>query len=257
MTRAMTRSHLPRSNLLRALADLALIKAQAPPGGVADKLGQWIDFGAAITLSAVHSAGPARAQGAAAPADGAARAAISAAFARQRLALENSIKAACSGTASKSAVTLPVPRPGASMKEASAYEPYRRHYGAQQRAMELSVRALRATLRDQVAKAAPRLGPLVELDAALDAVLGERESKALATLPSLLERRFAQLLAAHRQALSAEQQDEAPALWLKPGAWLTCFGHELETVLLAELNLRLLPTLGLIEAMNNENLRPT
>ncbi len=257
MTRALARTRLPSSSLIRTLADLTVLAADEPRAAVAEKLGQWIDFGAAITLSAVHSASPTLSQAAATRVDSAARVLIAEEFARQRLGLENSIKAACSSTAAKSRMTLPVPQPGVSMKEASAYEPYRRHCSALQRDMELSTRSLRARLRERIAKASPRLRPLVELDAALDAILGERESKLLATLPSLLERRFAQLLKAHRHRLLAAEQEDAPALWMKPGAWLARFCDELQTVLLAELDLRLLPTLGLIEALNNENTKHT
>jgi hypothetical protein len=154
-------------------------------------------------------------------------------------------------------MALPIPKPDATLEEACAYEPYRRHCCALQRDMELSVCSLRARLRDQVAKAAPRLTQLVELDAALDAILCERESKLLQTLPSQLETRFDELLQAHQHKLLAAQQEDQPELWMKPDAWLARFCHELQTVLLAELDLRLLPTLGLIEALNNENIKHT
>jgi hypothetical protein len=50
----------------------------------------------------------------------------------------------------------------------------------------------------------------------------------------------------------AAQQEDKPALWMQPGAWLERFCGELKAVLLVELDVRLLPTVGLIEAMNNE-----
>ena len=43
---------------------------------------------------------------------------------------------------------------------------------------------------------------------------------------------------------------------MKDGAWLARFCHELQTVLLAELDLRLQPTLGLLEAYQKE-IKPT
>jgi len=39
---------------------------------------------------------------------------------------------------------------------------------------------------------------------------------------------------------------------MNEGAWLARFCHELEAVLLAELDVRLQPTVGLIEALQNE-----
>jgi hypothetical protein len=52
--------------------------------------------------------------------------------------------------------------------------------------------------------------------------------------------------------VSATQQTDQPALWLQAGGWLAHFCQELHTVLLAELDLRLQPTLGLVEALQNE-----
>lgn len=163
----------------------------------------------------------------------------------------------CSINPGKTGIELPTPKPGALTKDAAAYEPYRRYLSAQQRDMELSVRSLRTKVREQISKASPRLKPLVDLDAALDGILCERESKLLSTVPLLLKRRFDQLLKAHQQTRPSTQQDDNPDLWMKPGAWLARFCSELQTVLLAELNVRLLPTVGLIEAFNNEKIKHT
>ena len=74
------------------------------------------------------------------------------------------------------------------------------------------------------------------MDAAFEGILIEREKKLLTTLPSLMERRFKQL-----QTERSQQE-----------GWLARFGQELQTVLLAELDLRLQPTLGLLEAFNDQ-----
>jgi hypothetical protein len=68
----------------------------------------------------------------------------------------------------------------------------------------------------------------------------------------LLEQRFEQLLKTHQQKLVETQQADNPAIWMNPGAWLARFCNELQTMLLAELDLRLQPTVGLIEAFNNQ-----
>ena len=115
------------------------------------------------------------------------------------------------------------------------------------------VRSLRAKVRDGVVLASPALRQLVALDAGLEGVLGEREARLMASLPSLMEKRFNQLRKAHlhaRQDLPAA--DDKPALWMQPGAWLARFRTELQTVLLAELDLRLQPAVGLLEALHND-----
>ncbi len=257
MTRALTRSHFPCSRLVRTLTDLTVLEADEPGAGFADRLSQWVGFADAIGLCAVHSESPAAAPPARVGKSSPARDGIDEEFARARLALENSIRMSCRPGAGKARLELPMPMAGASVKEASAYGPYRRFHAAQQRDMELTVRALRARFREKIAVDAPGLGQLVDLDEAMEAILGEREAKLLATVTSLLEKRFGQLLRSAHQAAAAAGLEDSPALWMKPGGWLLGFCQELEMVLLAELELRLQPALGLIEAWNNERTKLT
>jgi hypothetical protein len=173
-------------------------------------------------------------------------------FARLRTALVESITASCSPAGGGTRIRLPMPKPGVTPEVAAAYGPYRRFYLAHQAEMEPGIRALRSRLRQALAGASTRLRQLAALDEALDRILAARERQLLATLPSLLERRFQQLLAAHQQALPDSGQADAPLLWMQPGGWLATFCEELQAVLIAELDLRLQPTLGLIEALHNK-----
>ncbi len=256
MARALTRKPFTGSRLIRTLADLGVVQTAEPDGAFAEKLAQWIDFGSAITLSAVHGASPGLAAQARTEKDPAACQAIVQEFARKRLALESSIKARGANHPGKTCMELPTPKPGAPLKDAPAYEAFRRFHFSRQRELEGGVRSLRAKVREQLAKAAPALQQLLDLDAAMEEVLSERESKWLATVPALLERRFVQLRQVHRQTLLATQQEDRPQLWMRPGAWLALFCQELEAALLSELDVRLLTTVGLIEAMNNQKTKP-
>ena len=254
MTRALTRTPLHSSTLTRVLSDLAVLEAAEPGAAFAQKLGLWLDFNDAITLCAAHNASaPVTLSGEASVA----KTAMGDELARTRAALVNSITKPALPSAGRTRITLPSPKPGVSMEEATAYEPYRRYYAAHQRDMETGIRLLRAQAREALAKASPALGQLAALDAVLDGILGARESKLLATVPLLLEQRFAQLLKAHQQKLADAQSEDNPALWMKTGAWLARFCHEMQTVLLAELDVRLLPTVGLIEALNNQMTQAT
>ena len=91
---------------------------------------------------------------------------------------------------------------------------------------------------------------MASLDAALDAILAEREALLLGKVPSLLEMRFKHLRRAHQDALDAAQQEDNTALWLQAGGWMTRFCQEMQAVLLAEWDLRLQPAMGLL--MSNE-----
>ncbi|MBU3897362.1 MAG: DUF3348 domain-containing protein [Gammaproteobacteria bacterium] len=253
----MQRTNFHSSSLIGTLADLAVLKIEEPDGDFAQKLGQWIDFAGAIALCAVHNASVSMASCSNSGVQSVAPVAIAQTFDRMRLALENSIKVSCSLNAGQGRLALPLPEADTPLQDASAYAPYRRFHLAHQRDMEASVRSMRAQVRDQIAKVSPRLKQLADFDAALDAILSERENKLLSTQALRLKTRFEQLLKAHQQALASAPQDDSPGLWMKPGAWLSRFCSELQTVLLAELDLRLQPTIGLIEALNNENKKNT
>jgi hypothetical protein len=234
---------------MRVLADLALVETSGQAGAFAEKLGLWVAFTDAITLCAAHNASPA---GTAAPAPQAGASALEF-FTRARAALEQALIHSATPKGSKARGGLPLPNLELPIVAKTAFEPYRRYYQAQQRDMEAGVASLRSQVRARLAQAAPALQQLAALDAALDGILNERESRLLATIPSLLEKRFAQLLQDHQQRLTETQQNDNPAFWLNPAGWLTRFCTELQTVLLAELDLRLQPALGLVEAITNEN----
>jgi hypothetical protein len=249
MTRALPRTNFNSSRLSRFLADLDLMAATAPGPAFAERLGEWLDAADAMRLYAAHNAGagPQDAQSSTPPA---APVALGEECARLRAALADGIAQSCTpgGT---TRIRLPLPDPGAPADLAADYEPYRRFQLAQQRDMDAAIGPLRARVREALAQAAPPLRKLATLDAALDDILAGRESKLLATVPALLEKRFVQLREAHRQTLADPQADDS-GTWLNPGGWLARFCQEMQAALLAELDLRLQPVIGLIEAFSNE-----
>jgi hypothetical protein len=121
---------------------------------------------------------------------------------------------------------------------------YRQRYLDVQRNMELMIAPLRAHAREALSAASPELRPLAALDAVWEQLLSVREQKLLATVPVLLKKRFDELRKKH--------QEDDPNTWRQPGGWLHLFGQELQQTLLAELDVRLEPVLGLIEAFSKE-----
>lgn len=247
MTRSLPGTNFNSSRLVRFLAELAIVDVAESKQAFAERLGQWLDFADAIALHAAHGNTSAAAErsGGAEPATSTA---LTSQFAAARKAWIESITASCSPQAAK----WPTMPPGADIETAAAYEPYRRFHLALQGEMELAIRPWRGKLRQALASTGQRLRQLAVLDGAFDKILGARERQLLAALPALLERRFAQLASAHRQRLAETGQADDPESWMQPGGWLAAFGDELKTVLLAELDLRLQPTVGLIEALSNE-----
>ena len=255
MTRALTRTNLHHSRLIRVLTDLAMLDAVAPTTAFAEKLGLWLDLNDAITLCAVHNASATGPQVASAPAEAGAGAAMDRELVRVRTSLVNSITQGSSPKDAKTRAALPTPKRDAPFDAATAFEPYRRYYLAHQRDMETRIGPLRAQMRDVLAKASPALRTLAALDSVFDGMLSDRESKLLARLPGLMEQRFEHLHQTHPPSPVEAAHADHPAPLMPTGAWLARVGHELQTVLLAELDLRLQPTVGLIEAFNNETTR--
>ena len=105
---------------------------------------------------------------------------------------------------------------------------------------------LRDRVRQVLAHGAEPLPQLAALDAAFSAILLEREGKVLARIPSLLESRFNSLLQQYRDPAAAASARLADGTWLAP------FCADIQSVLLAELDLRLQPVRGLIEALNTK-----
>lgn len=233
MPRPLTRQHFHSSNLLRVLSDLALVEAGAPGTAFAEELGQWLTLDDAITLHAVHAAGTTPLP---APNGATEKVSLDEQFTRLRAGL----------------ATLDGP-----MAATASYEPYRRAYSARQRDMEASIRPFRRHVREVLARTSQTLAKLAALDAVFDKSLGERERQLLAMLPALLAKRFELLRQTHQPSLAGKSDTVALLSPAISPAWLTRFGQELQAVLLAELDARLEPTLGLIEAYNLEMPQPS
>lgn len=242
-----SRQNFNSSKLIRFLADLAVADGAEVRQDFAERLGQWLEVGDAIDL---HSAlaGVAGA-GVKDAAEGSAARDLAVEVDRVRAGLIEAIVKSCAPGA-EGRNRFPAPTEETPAETAADYGPFHRYLLAQQREMELRVGPLRAKAREALGKASPRLGQLAGLDAVFDEALAGRERKLLSAIPALLEKRFAHLLAAHRQALGDADDDRSA--WLRPGGWLARFREELKTALLAELDLRLQPVTGLWEAFGNE-----
>ncbi|TAH47195.1 MAG: DUF3348 domain-containing protein [Betaproteobacteria bacterium] len=252
MAQGLPRTHLNSAGLVRALATLAEADVADSRQSLAERLGDWLDFTQALALfSALNAAagepGAAAATPAATPAAAARRA-----LAHVRAVLTESIASDGASRAGRSRIDLPVPAAQATAEQAADFEPWRRYYLAHQRDMNANIGPLRASVRTALSRQSATLARLAALDAVMDEALAERERALLATVPALLKRRFAHRLEAHRATRAGAQAQDDPAAWMQHDGWLAAFCAELKTVLLAELELRLQPVAGLIEALDNE-----
>ena len=149
-------------------------------------------------------------------------------------------------------LSLPTVSSGTPEAELTSYERYQLFYVNHQREIIFKLNKLRADTRSAVSAHSTKLAQLVALDTALEATLNVHTQKLFAGVPRLLGKRFQALYQQHQQAITDPLADD-PQLWGEPGGWLEQFNHEMQGLLLAELEVRLQPILGLIEALNEED----
>lgn len=249
MAPALPRTSLNSSRLVRFLADLDTADSIESKQSFAERLSLWLDLTDAISLSAALKASAASGQDSS---SGAPKSAIHEEFARVRSALIESIGPDDVLTAGNARLKFPVPAPGASIESAADFSPYHRYYLARQREMDAAIGPLRANVRAALAGAAPRLKQLAALDAVFEEALRPRERTLFLAVPLLLEKRFAQLRSAYLARLAESATADDPERWMQPGGWLAAFCKDMQSLLLAELELRLQPVTGMIEALGNE-----
>ncbi len=134
------------------------------------------------------------------------------------------------------------------MDAAVDYAAFRQIYLSMQQTMETGIGNLRGRLRTKLSAGTPGMNRLAEVDAVMERALGARERSLLATVPGLLGGHFERLRKAERETLAdAQAPEDAPVG--KPGAWLNVFRKDMQSVLLAELDLRFQPVEGLLAAL--------
>ena len=234
LARDVRRTPLTGSAFIRTLASLNPVAAPPGPDAFAQRLARWVDWTHAFSLSAALGDAPGRSDVPGLGGQGA-LSADEREFARVRAALAATIADAASGASRPRRGHRPLAA-AVAVDEPIDFAPHRQSYAACQLAMETQIVPLRRRLRSSLADRSPALAKLAELDIVLEQVVGAQERTLLATVAARLEPRFDELRGA---------PSDAP---VQPGPWLERFRQEMRGLLLAELDLRLLPVEGLLEA---------
>ncbi|MDP3226470.1 MAG: DUF3348 family protein [Acidovorax sp.] len=121
-----------------------------------------------------------------------------------------------------------------------------------QKQMDTRLLTLRVQVRHALSQGAAGLQQLAALDAVMEQMLDAREQRLWASLTGHLERRLAHRHHKHLEALQHSGVADQPLRWRQPGGWLWAFEQDLQALLIAELQVRLLPITGLLEAAHNE-----
>jgi hypothetical protein len=239
LARELRRTPLTGSAFIRALASLDAVHAPATPDAFAQRLAQWLAWTDAFSLSAALGDAAARCDVPALVGLGA-LGADERECARVRAALAQTIADAPAGGAAPRRLGRPPAATVATSGIATDFATYRRRYAQCQLALETQIVPLRRRLRSTLADRSPALARLAELDTVMEQVIGARERALLSTVAARLEPRFDQLRATPDAAASGAPTQPAP--------WLDRFCQEMRSLLLAELDLRLQPVEGLLEA---------
>lgn len=131
---------------------------------------------------------------------------------------------------------------GAALRTATDFSPYRRRYVSRQQTMESAIAPLRTRLQAALVARSPALAQLAAVDAVMAQALGAHEVRLLATIPTLLEKHFTRLRRAQADAIDPD---------VSPDIWLDGFDRDMQSVLFAELDIRLQPIEGLLEALRS------
>ncbi len=206
--------------------------ATAPHARAPERLAQWLSVADAITL---HGALPGLRRARAAKPDAAARPTAAPDLADALSALRTALQ--------RSFVAPPHSRVEPS--RATDFAAHHQRYLNHQRRINVALDAFRTHAREVLSQCSPELAELAALDALLQRLLAEREQSLLSRVPVLLKNRFALLRPADDAAAPAADPGAAPNT-----AWLAAFEQDFQAALLAELELRLQPALGLVEALS-------
>lgn len=254
MTRVLPRPRLHHSELLRVLASQGLIDPRPDSADVGQRLGQWLDFRQAIALQSLIGSVDDPGAATARPTARVDAAVLRRRFAEVRSALERSLLEGTVPAPGLVRIELPpdeLPNP---IDIKTAFEPLRRYAIGHQRQMDTIIRSLRSQLRSMLDKGTSQDRLLSTLDAIFENVLTPREARLLGQIPAEFEKRFVLALRQHMKQLvqAAEADEPAP----RTHAWLAPLREDLRNALLAELDLRLQPVLGLIEALTPDRTPP-
>ncbi|KER74078.1 hypothetical protein HR51_03105 [Burkholderia cepacia] len=259
MVQAPPRPALSGPTLVRLLARLADADVAESRQTLSDRLSQWLGWTDAITLSSALNASPpgvaAGVRGYDAERD----------FARVRHELAQAITATNRPRARRRPGDPPPPA-----ADTADFADFRQRYLSLQQDMETAIGQLRGRLRVAVAARSSGMARLATLDAIMERVLGARERSLLSAIPALLGTRFGRLRDAERQALADAESAAAAAesaaaatpaddgavvadgtavAAIAPGAWLDTFRDEMQSILLAELEVRFQTVDGLLAAL--------
>ncbi|WP_372392899.1 DUF3348 domain-containing protein [Xanthomonas sp. NCPPB 3582] len=242
MAKAAPPAPLSGPAFIRLLARLSDVRIAQSNHALADRLSQWIDWTRAVAVSRALDGRLPDTDDLPEPrpldADACAR--VRAELATSSVADLEALVARLRASARNAADSQETPPP-------PDYAPFRQHYLAMQRGMRTATGDLRGRLRDLLALVSSEMARLAEVDAVMELTLSPREQTLLNTVPGLLGTHFERLRDAALAPGSPADSEAAPRA--VSDGWLDIFRKDMQSVLLAELDVRFHPIEGLLAAL--------
>ncbi len=251
MTQASAQNSLSGSRLVRFLSGLGVADIQVSHKHFAQRLGKLINLSDSVRLSSAHSH---IATMGFEPTTNSSKA-VTEEFLRVRTSIVQSLTRSFVPGAADSRIVLPPHSADTSLDEARAYQPYKNFYIAHQREIDHKVQRLQSHVREAVSGLSPELAQLAALDMVLGDTLALHARKFFSTIPKLLEKRYSHLRKEYCGAVSDPEHSNNNNLQEHErlcGELHQQLCAEMQGLLLAEVEARLLPVLGIIEALNTD-----
>ncbi|QCP49775.1 DUF3348 domain-containing protein [Trinickia violacea] len=255
MVQAPQRTALGGPALVRLLARLADADVPESSQPLSDRLSQWLGWTDAIALSTALNGNPPPA------ASGARGAAMDDDLAKRCAHVRSALTKAIVGDSASASARRDGRAPSRGQEAPPDARPdfavFRQRYLSLQQTMDTEIGTLRTRLRTMLASRPHGVARLAMVDAVMERALSAREQSLFAAVPAWLAGHFQRLRQAEDERL-AEAADanadadadaeEVPAT-VTPGAWLDVFRKDMQSVLLAELEVRFKPVEGLLAAL--------
>lgn len=135
----------------------------------------------------------------------------------------------------------------------SSHAMHQQRYLDAQQQVGVRLAQCRAQLRQSLSQGGTQWRQLALLDAAMEQMLGRHEQKLWATVTACLERRFEHWRQNPPRSDATVGPEEDSAAGCQPGGGLHAYEQDQRALLRAEMEVRLQPILGLLEAARNEH----
>lgn len=245
MVQVLQRTALSGPALIRLLARLTALDVPESSQSLSDRLSQWLGWTDAIALSTALNGNSPVMAGTGTRAVGNAE---ETECVRVRSSLASAIVRADTLAPTRQRKPVQAPREGAGAEAPVDYAVFRQRYLSMQQSMETGIANLRSRLRAMLAARTPAMARLAVVDAVMERSLSPRERNLFAAVPDLLGGHFERLRHAELETQAhAEATGDASAV--TPGVWLDVFRKDMQSVLLAELDVRFQPAEGLLAAL--------